>query len=324
MKLFEPLKIKNTTLKNRIVFPPTYTCMGVDSQEAVEYYAARAKGGAAAVIVEGTDVDLFKAEGFFEKVSKLARAIAEGGAAPILQIRAHLFNESDGVWVSERPGMRGITTEELEESIEAFGYAAGMAEKAGFIGVDIHGAHGFLLNMFFSPIQNRRADKFGGSFENRMRYGLDIVSSIRKNVSENFIVSYRHTPVEWANGGYTIEDSVRFARVLEKRGVDLMNISPGKSNTGEIAEFAAPVKKALGIPVLTVNGFNIPENAEKALTEGLCDLVGIGRALIADPEFPSKLQNGREQDIVNCIDCNKLCYGNIAVGKPVSCVRHKK
>jgi NADH:flavin oxidoreductases, Old Yellow Enzyme family len=323
MRAFEPLIIKNTVLKNRIVFPPTYTCMGVDSDEALEYYTKRAKGGAALVIVEGTDVDLLKDRTFMERVSRLAQSINEAGAAAVLQIRAHLFNEQDGVWVSEKPGMRSVTLEEIEESVEAFGYAARMAERAGFVGVDIHGAHGFLLNKFFSPIENKREDKYGGSLENRMRYGLDVVAFIRKQVSEDFLIFYRHSPVEGGDG-YTIEESLKFAAELEKAGIDVMDLSPGKGPVGEVAEHAAPFKKVLGIPVMTVNGFNKPENIEKALNDVRCDLVGIGRGLIADPELPLKLQQGREQDIVTCIECNKFCYGNIGTGKPVSCVRHKK
>jgi NADPH2 dehydrogenase len=323
MKMFETIKIKNTILKNRILFPPTYTCMGVDSEVALEYYTARAKGGASVVIVEGTDIELFKKEGFFEKMSILAKTITEAGAAAVLQLRPHFFSKSDGVWVSEKPGARAISIEEVEESVENFGYAAKMSEKAGFAGVDVHGAHSYLLNKFFSPIENKRKDKYGGSLENRMEYGLEIVISIRKNVSDNFLVFYRHSPVE-GDGGYSIEDSLKFARSLEKAGIDVMDISPGKGPTGEIAEYAAPFKRVLDIPVMTVNGFNKPGSIEEALESGKCDLVGIGRGLIADPELPLKIKSGSEESIIACIECNKLCYGNIEQGKAVSCVKHKK
>ena len=323
MRMFETIKIKNTILKNRIIFPPTYTCMGVDTGEALEYYTARAKGGASVVIVEGTDIDMFKKEGFFDKISILAKSITGAGAAAVLQIRSHYFSARDEVWVSEKMGTREISTEEIQESVESFGYAAQMAEKAGFDGIDVHGAHSFLLNMFFSPIENKRNDKYGGSLENRMRYGLEIVASIRENVSDNFLIFYRHTPVE-VNGGYTIEDSLKFAKELEKAGIDVMDISPGKGPSGEIAEYAAPFKRVLDIPVMTVNGFNIPGNIENVLQSGKCDLVGIGRGLIADPELPLKLQSGSEESIISCIECDKLCYGNIAQGKAVSCVKHKQ
>jgi 2,4-dienoyl-CoA reductase-like NADH-dependent reductase (Old Yellow Enzyme family) len=323
MKLFEPFKIKNTVLKNRVVFPPTYTCMGVDSEEAFEYYTVRAKGGAALVIVEGTGVESFKNSGFVKKLSRLAKSIKEAGAAAVLQLTAPSSINGENVWASERPDARAITTEEIKNIIKFFGEAAKLSCEAGFDGIDIHGAHGYFFNKFFSPLHNRRTDEYGGSVENRMRLGLDVVAAIRKAVPEDFLVFYRHSPLEGVEGGYTLEESLAFAKKLEAVGVDVMDVSPGKGPKGEPAEYAVHFKKILNIPVMTVNGFNNAKNAEGALVDNKCDLVGVGRGIIADPQWPDKVRNGQEDRIRKCIDCNKGCYGNIGEGKPVNCVLNR-
>lgn len=320
MKLFEPFRIKNIVLKNRIVFPPTYTCMGVDSEEALDYYTIKAKGGAAMIIVEGTAVTAFKSSDFINRISKLAKSIKEAGAAAVLQLTAPSVIKGENVWISEREGARQITVEEIKEIIQNFADAGRIAVEAGFDGVDIHGAHGYFFNKFFSPVHNKRQDEYGGNLQNRMRFGLDVAAAIRNAVPENFLVFYRHSPVEGGADGYTLEDSLSFAKRLEETGIDLMDVSPGKGPNGEAAEYAEPFKKLLRIPVMTVNGLNNPKVAEKVLSEGKCDLIGVGRGIIADPEWPNKVMNNREEEIRKCIECNKGCYGNIREGKAVRCV----
>lgn len=199
-------------------------------------------------------------------MERLASSIFKAGAIPMIQLRPHFFMPNEEVWVSEQLGKRELLTEEIQASIKQYGLAARAAQKAGFLGVDVHGAHGFLLNKMFSAKENRRKDQFGGSLENRMRYGLEIVTSIRKSVSKDFLA------------------------------------------------------KILQIPILTVNGFHHVEHIEEVLENGKCDLVGIGRGLIADPDLPNKLQSGNEGDIIHCIECDKLCYGNMYQGKTISCV----
>jgi NADPH2 dehydrogenase len=320
MRLSEPLRIKDTVLKNRIVFPPTYTCMGVDSEEALEYYTFRAKGGAALIVVEGTAVTAFKSSEFVRRMKKLAHSIKEAGALPVLQLTAATVINGENVWVSNREGAREVTIKEIKELIQNFAEAGRLACEAGFEGIDIHGAHGFFFNKFFSPIQNNRQDEYGGSLENRMRLGLNVVTSIRKAVPENFLIFYRHTPLEGVVKGYTLEESIAFAAKLEQAGVDVMDISPGKGPKGEAAEYAVPFKKALRIPVMTVNGFNKPYTAESVLVEEKCDLIGVGRGIIADPHWPNKVLKKCRGPIIECIECNEGCYGNISHGKAVQCV----
>jgi NADPH2 dehydrogenase len=323
MKLFEPFKIKNTILKNRVVFPPTYTCMGVDSEEALEYYTARAKGGAGLVIVEGTGVESFRDSEFVERLGRLVRSIKEAGAAAVLQLTAPSSIKGEDIWASKKSGARAATLEEIKNIIESFALAAKLSCETGFDGIDIHGAHGFFFNKFFSPIQNRRNDEYGGSVKNRMRLGLDVVAAIREAVPADFLVFYRHTPLEGVQGGYTIEESLDFAKELESAGVDVMDVSPGKGPKGESAEYAVHFKRILNIPVMTVNGFNNVKNAESVLADNKCDLVGVGRGIIADPQWPNKIKAGQEDKIIKCIDCNKGCYGNIGEGKAVDCVLNR-
>jgi 2,4-dienoyl-CoA reductase-like NADH-dependent reductase (Old Yellow Enzyme family) len=321
MLLFEPIKIKNTILKNRIVFPPTYTGMGVNTKEALEYYRERAAGGAGLVIVEGTKTDAFADKGFLADMKRLSGTIKDNGAAAVIQLVAASAINGEETWVSPRPGKRGITGEEIKGLIRGFAMAAREAENAGFDGIDIHGAHGYFWNMIFSPLHNRRDDEYGGSPENRMRAGIEAVMAIRGAVPAGFLIFYRHTPSEEAGGGYVLDDSIAFAKKLEEAGMDVLDVSPGKMPDGTIAGYAVQFKKYVRVPVMTVNGFDDPDAAEQALHERRCDLAGIGRGLIADPQWPEKVREGRLGEIVHCTRCDTGCYGNIRRGRPVKCVR---
>lgn len=321
MLLFEPIKIKNTILKNRIVFPPTYTGMGVNTKEALEYYRERAAGGAGLVIVEGTNTGAFADRNFLADMKRLSGTIRDNGAAAVIQLVAASEINGEQTWVSPRQGKRGITRDEIKGIINGFALAARAAADAGFDGIDIHGAHGYFFNKVFSPLHNLREDEHGGSLENRMRAGIEAVTAVRGAVQDNFLVFYRHTPSEETDGGYTLEDSLTFAARLEDAGIDVLDVSPGKMLDGTIAGYAAQFKKSVCVPVMTVSGFDEPDVAEQALREGRCDLIGVGRGMIADPQWPDKVREGRLDEIIRCTRCDVGCYGNIRNGRPVKCVR---
>jgi NADPH2 dehydrogenase len=321
--LFEPLAIKNTVLKNRIVFPPTYTGMGVNSKEALSYYRARAAGGAGLVIAEGTRTDDFTDTGFRADMRRLAGTIRDSGAAAVIQLVAASVIGGEETWISPRQGKHAITRDELKGLIRGFAQAAREAADAGFDGVDVHGAHAYFWNKIFSPLHNVRDDEYGGSLSNRMRASLETVAAIREVVPSGFLVFYRHTPCEEEDGGYTLKDSLAFADLLTKAGADVMDISPGRMPDGTIAGYAAQFKQCVSVPVMTVNGLDDPDAAEQALQEGRCDLVGICRGLIADPLWPRKVLEGRRQDIVRCLKCDIGCYGNIRADKAIQCVRSR-
>jgi 2,4-dienoyl-CoA reductase-like NADH-dependent reductase (Old Yellow Enzyme family) len=313
--LFEPLRIKNLTLRNRYVMPPMVSNMSVTSGQAIAYYRERARGGVGLVIVEAVHVDRFSYQHFRNGLKHLAKAVHDEGAAIAIQ----LFHNN--VFDCQETDPTRITKEQISRLKRKFVYAAVKAREAGFDGVEPHGAHGYFLNQFFSPKRNRRTDEYGGSLENRMRMGLEIVSAIRENLDPDAIMLYRHTPVGM---GYTLEESVQFAVELERAGLDVMDVSPSTGGDGEHAGLAAAIKSSLNIPVIAVGGMEDPEMAEKALTDGKCDLVAVGRGLIADPYLPRKVMEGRRDEITRCVKCSEKCFGNLQAGLPISCTQNPK
>jgi len=313
--LFEPLKIRNLTLRNRYVMPPMVTNMCVTSGQAIAYYRERARGGVGLVIVEATHVDRFSYHFFLKGLSHLVDAAHKEGAAIAIQ----LFHGD--VFDCRETNPTELTKEQIGRLKRKFVYAALKAREAGFDGVEPHGAHGFFLNQFFSPERNRRTDEYGGSLENRMRMGLEIVRSIRESLDPDALILYRHTPVGM---GYTLEESIRFAVELERAGLDVIDISPSTSKGGEHADLAAAIKSALSIPVIAVGGMEDPEMAKRALRDGKCDLVAVGRGLIADPHLPMKVKENRVDEIVKCAKCSEKCFGNLSAGLPISCVQNPK
>ena len=206
---------------------------------------------------------------------------------------------------------------DIEGTRANYATAARECQKAGFDGVEPHGAHGTVLNQFFSPLRNLRKDDYGGALANRMRLGREIVQAIRNEVAEEFLILYRHTPRE--DGGYTIDDSIAFARVLVDDGVDIIDISPASDQ--EPADLAAPIKQAVSCPVIAVNDMDDPERAVATLQDNRADLIAIGRGLIADPEWPRKVSEGRLDEVVKCLKCDEKCYGNLSKGLPIGCIQ---
>ncbi len=324
-RLFSPLPLGRVVLRNRIVMPPMLTMMGANSDRARTYYAERAKGGVGLIIVEGTGVQHFGDPAFVEGMAKLAEAIHTHGAAAMVQlVHGHRFAEEE-VAVSATEEIRAATTEEVASIPPAFAAAARACEKAGFDGVEIHGAHGFFFNQFFSPRFNHREDQYGGSVTNRMRLGLETVQAIRAAVSADFLLFYRHTAAEYVEDGYDVAETLTFAPELQKAGVNVLDISPSSApDPAPHAELAAEVKRAVTIPVIAVGGMNDPEVAERTLREGKANLVALGRGLIADPQWPNKVKEGREAEIIQCIQDNEKCFGHLSQGIPISCTQNPR
>lgn len=315
MQLFEPLKIKNVTLRNRVVMPPMVGNMGVVTGQAIAFYRERAKGGVGTVIVEATPVERFENKAFADGLARLADAIHQEGAVIAIQ----LFQRN--VIEGERTGVSEVTPEGIQTIKERFVNAATVAQKAGFDGVEPHGAHGYFLNQFFSPRTNQRTDEFGGSLAGRMQTGLQIVKSIRRAIGEEMLIFYRHTPEQGGNG-YTLEDTLKFVVELEKATVDVIDISPSMRSGGAHAGLAAAVKSKVSVPVIAVGGMNDPVVAEEALNDSKCDLIAIGRGLIADPFWAKKVREEMEAEITECVECNEKCFGNLSKGTPISCTQN--
>ena len=306
-EIFFPLELPGLTLENRVVSPPMYQVRPVLSPEGLAWHRRLAAGGAGMVIVEGTSVRRLAHKWTPEHVRPLVEAIHDEGAAASIQLFPVVSDEPTDV--------NTPTTGQIETLIDDFARAAGVCRDAGFDAVEPHGAHGFLLNQFFMPDRNRRGDDYGGSLENRCRLAVRLVERIRREVGESLVIALRHTPIGEA---YPIDDSFVLVERLIAAGLDLLDVSPAK--TERVADVAEQFKRRFDVPVIAVGGMEDPAAAAEALRDGRCDLVAVGRQLIADAQWPKKVRQGRLDEIVACTKCDEACFGNIADGKPAECV----
>jgi len=316
--LFGELRVGAVTLRNRVVMPPMMTNVEADDPRSVEYYRRRAAGGVGLIILQAVMLDRFERPGFASRLSPLVGAVHAEGAAVAVQLFQPPEVGGDAVAPSPEQGAREVATHEIEAMVGSFVGAGRQCAEVGFDGVEPHGAHGFFLNWFFSPRRNRRSDRYGGSLRARMQFAREIIAGLRAEVGDRALLLYRHTPVE-GDGGYTINDTCTFLRELQQVGLDVADISPSMPAGGAHAAWAAQVKSAVDLPVIAVGQMGDPQRAEAALAQGKCDLVAVGRQLIADPEWANKVREGREGEITRCVECNEHCFGNLRRGEPISC-----
>jgi len=356
-KLLEPVRVGTMSLRNRIVMPPMEARLnrpdGSVSRAMIDHYVERARGGVGGIIVGNSHVDDKESKSALSQagvhtdhmiagLNELAEAIKANGAAALLQIGHGGLQCAPGATgrqpvapsaiPSKAVGVvpRELTLAEIEEVQNAFAEAARRVKQAGFDGVEIHGAHGYLICEFLSPYTNKRADKYGGSFENRALFALEIVKKVREKVGDGFTVGYRMSADEYVPGGLTLDETSRFAKMLEKASTDYVHVSAGiyESLThlvspmyvkrANLVHLAEGIKKAVSIPVITVGGHDV-KTAEAALKEGKADLVALGRALLADPELPIKLASDRIEDIRPCIRGNEGCISRFNLGQTMRC-----
>lgn len=318
--LFQPIQVRGKTVRNRIVMPPMVTNMGHVTDQAIAWYAERAKGGVGLVIVESTPLERLKEPHIRDGLPRLADAVHAAGALVAMQVFFTPAVDGRPVSVSGTEEAPAVSADQIRARAEQFAEAAVFLKECGFDGVEPHGAHGFFLNQFFSPRHNRRQDEFGGSLEGRMRTGLTIVSAIRQAVGDDFILLYRHTPDEQTPEGYGLEDSLVFAERLAASGVDILDVSPStRAGSDNHAGMAGAIRRVVNIPVIAVGGMKDPAAACAAIESGKCDLVAIGRGLIAEPHWANKVRNGRTDEIVWCIECNERCFGHLREGKAIGC-----
>jgi 2,4-dienoyl-CoA reductase-like NADH-dependent reductase (Old Yellow Enzyme family) len=316
--LFSPLNVGAVELRNRIVMPPMVTCMEAGGDQNHTWYVARARGGAGLILREATAIRELATAAFAERLKRTVDAVHEAGAAIAVQLMEWgRTAQGEPLAVSEREGVRAATEAELLELIDLYAEAAVQCRRVGFDGVEPHGAHGFFLNQFFSPVRNQREDAFGGSLEARMEMGLRIVRAIRQVVDPGCLILYRHTP---RGEGYSTEDSRPFVRALQEAGVDILDVSPSTSSSHmPRADLAVEMKAAVDVPAIAVGGFGDVDAAENVLEHQRADLIAIGRGLIADPDLPNKVRDGTLDDIIHCNECNEKCYGNLSQGVPIGC-----
>jgi 2,4-dienoyl-CoA reductase-like NADH-dependent reductase (Old Yellow Enzyme family)/thioredoxin reductase len=348
--LFSEGKIGDLKIKNRIVMPAMGTALASSSGEVTErlirYYEARAKGGAGLIITEITSVDdevgkaapvqLSAADiRFVPMMQRLADVIHKYDTKIFMQLH-HAGRQTRSIYLGGRqivapsPVMckvtreqpRELSTQEVKEVVGKFVAAAFRCKMAGMDGVELHCAHGYLLNAFMSPYTNKRTDEYGGSFENRMRVVTEIVKGIKQSCGKDFPVIARISADEFVSGGIDLETGQKIARHLEEVGVDAIDVSNGIYETmvtiiepspfkqGWKLHLAETVKKSVGIPVIAVSAIREPQFAEQILSAGKVDFVALGRAHLADPEWGNKALEGRDNEIRKCIACLH-CIGEV-------------
>lgn len=357
-KLFVKGKIGRLELKNRIVMPAMGTgfasSTGEASDEIIKYYEARARGGCGLIITEVTRVDedtgiatsnqLCATDGkHIPRLTRLADAVHRYDTKIFLQLHhpgretpSHLLHGKQIVAPSPIPCSvigetpRELTTEECDALVKKFISAAYIAKAAGIDGVELHAAHGYLINQFLSPTTNQRTDKYGGDFVNRLRFLTDIVIGIRYTCGPDFPISVRLSADEFVEGGLKLPDSVKIARHLESIGVQAINVSSGTYESGATViepysfeegwkkHLAKEIKANVKIPVIAVNNIKHPKVAEQLLEEDVCDFVGIARGQLVDPEWANKAKYGREAYLRKCIGC-LYCFKIANTGRAVQC-----
>jgi 2,4-dienoyl-CoA reductase-like NADH-dependent reductase (Old Yellow Enzyme family) len=331
--LFSPISIKTMKLKNRIVFPPIATNYGLRNKQVRQYLTERARGGAGLVIIQGTPIELLASEKWTTGLKPIVDSVQASGAAIGIQLWAgNILPDKTKVAPSARNEYQEVSVAQLEMLTKLYAAAAGAARNAGFDTIDIHGAHGYFLHQFYSPLTNQRQDRFGGSVEKRIAFPLQCIRAIRTAVGADYPVMYRLSAIEQAPGGITLDDSLIFARALEAAGVDILDVSAGgqldtvnisiptaKKPLGTHAPLAAAIKQVVAIPVMAVGKFNTLAICEEVLKEEKADLIAVGRQLLADPYWPVKLKESREEEVIRCLSCSKLCSGNYRKNKEIAC-----
>lgn len=380
-KLLETGKIGNMELKNRMIMPGMGTNLatrdGSVSDIIVNYYARRANGGVGLII---TEVCCPEPEGrvipgeieitnlsFMPGLSRIPHAIHSGGAKVCLQLAHGGCFASEfvtgkqpvspsGVGTFQLPDdkPRAMTIEEIKELIEKYGLAAERARSCGFDAVELHGAHGYMPLQFLSAYTNRRTDEYGGSLENRARFALETIRSIKKHAGDDFPLIYRLSAEEDVPNGITLEEACTFAKWAEEAGADAIHVSAGTWDSrlekyfavmegrespegknlssgvatsmwvppnytprGSLVHLAAGVKKVVSIPVIAVCSIT-PEMGEEILEKGDADFISIGRQTIADPDYAAKIAAKEPEKIRRCLRCNE-CLGEVMRSNGISC-----
>ncbi len=345
--LCSPIKLAGLTLNNRMIAAPMgfpeLTAEGLLTRDAIAFYELRAKGGAALITVgeavvhyatgksHGRSINLSHPD-VLGGLTNLARAIKRHGAAASIEL-AHGGKFSA---VDRLPGerkrdtlkygpidellpdgslIRAMPVNVIKEIVESYGKAAALCKRAGFDMVLVHGGHGWLIEQFYSAATNTRTDEYGGSRENRARLALEILDSIRNAVGRDFPVEFRMSAEEGFKGGYTLEEDVELAKLIEGK-IDLLHVSTGSNEDsfydthpsmfmerGCNVRFAEAIKKHVRVPVGTIGALNEPDMMEDIIKSGKADVVYMARALLADPELPRKIIQNRSDEILKCVRC---------------------
>ncbi|MBU1169016.1 MAG: FAD-dependent oxidoreductase [Proteobacteria bacterium] len=355
--LFEPIKINNLELKNRIYLPAMHMGMAVDFQvtdQLVDFYAERAKGGAGMIVVGNATVD--EVSGFFQYIgahsdafipglTRLANAIKDNGAKAAVQLNHAGRYSHSALMGGKKPvaptALASNLTREVPEEldikgikaiVESFAQAALRVKKCGYDAVEVLSGTGYLISEFLSPVTNKREDEYGGSFENRMRFGIEVMTAIRKALGPDFPLIVRMDNNDFMEGGMRHGELGQYAvRLVEECGVNALCVKGSwhearvpqlTSNVprGTYAYLARNIKNLVNVPVIASHRINDPHIARELIQDGYCDMVAMARSLIADPYLPEKARTGRENEIIHCIGCAQGCFDNLFKLQAVECL----
>ncbi len=354
--IFSPITINTLEIPNRIYLPAMHLGMAVDfevTDQIVNFYAVRAKGGAGLICAGYATVDDLSGntqnigahdDRFIPGLKRLSDAIHENGSLSAIQINhagrynfSFFLNGKQPVAPSAiasrmtRETPKEMTIEEIKTTIDAFAQAALRVKKAGFDAVEILSGTGYLISEFLSPLTNQRTDAYGGSLENRMRFGLETVQAVRNAVGEDFPLIVRMNGNDFMPGGNSRQELMTYAKCLSDGPADALCINVGWHEArvpqivaqvprGAFSYLARGIKETVTVPVIASHRINDPKTARQLLNDNMCDMVAMGRSLIADPMLPEKTRQGRENEIVHCIACAQGCFDNLFKLKHVECL----
>lgn len=354
--LFSPLTIGTMTVKNRLLMSAMSINFGVDENKFVtdqltQYFVARARGGVGMMLVGGGAVRLDGIEapdlpglwddGCIAPLQKMTAAVKPHGAKFGVQLmhggRQCMHEDKVAPSAIPAPALakgvpRELSVPEIRELVSAFGNSARRCKAAGFDFIEIHGAHGYLISQFLSPNANIRTDEYGGPFENRIRFLLEVFRDIRSKIGNDFPLGVRMNGNDYIENGWTLDDALKLAVILEKEGANYLHISGGVYGAKQLTipsmyvghgcfvHLAEAVKKVVRIPVITVGRIKHAQLADRIIKEGKADAVAMARGLVADPELPNKSKAGEFTRIRPCIACCLGCIHSVFQQEPGACV----
>jgi len=355
-QLFTPVQIGSLKLKNRIFMPAMHMNMCrkfTVTDQLIGFYRERARGGVGMISVGYATVDELSGQQgnigahkdeFIPGLATLASTIQEHGAAACVQLNhSGRYNHSlflggkkpvapsavPSRMTGETP--RELEAEEIQEIIQRFAAAAGRVKTAGFDAVEILAGTGYLISEFLSPLTNQRQDYYGGSLENRMRFGLEVIRAVKTATGADYPLIVRINGNDFMPGGIGRTELKTFAQELVQAGANALCINVGwheaqipqivtKVPRGVFAYLARDIRDLVPVPIIASHRINDPTVARHLIADGFCDMVAMGRALIADPQLPNKAQTGQEHKIVHCVACAQGCFDNLFKMKSVECL----
>jgi len=354
--LFRPIQIGHLTVKNRLMMSAMSINFGVDdhchvTDPLIAYFVERAKGGAGMMLVGGgsvhpggqelPDLPQMYEDGCIPALRRMVDQVRPYGARFGVQLmhggRQSYLPEKVAPSAIPAPAVvkgevRALTVAEIRDLVACFGDAARRCREAGFDFVEIHGAHGYLINQFMSPNANVRTDEYGGSFDNRTRFLFEILADIQAKAGADFPVGIRINGNDYMANGWELTDALTLAPLLESAGAAYLHVSAGVYGSTELTipsmytpqgcfvHLAEAVKPVVDIPVITVGRIKDPVQADQIIADGRADMVALGRSFLADPRYPEKARTGRIDEIRPCVGCCLGCIHAVLAKEPGGCV----